>query len=222
MDGIAIINKPKGCTSQDVVTKVKKILNVKKVGHAGTLDPIATGVLVVLIGKGTKLSEKLMQHDKSYAATLKLGIATETGDTEGKTVETKEVNLDVMNENKIKAALNKFLGKQMQTPPIYSAIKVNGKKLYEYARKGETVEIKAREIEIFDIKLNSINKENLEINFEVSCSKGTYIRTLCEDIAKDLGTLGCLSGLVRTRVGEFEISKSVTLENLNENSVIFI
>ena len=185
MDGILIVNKPQNCTSHDVVYKVKKITN-QKVGHTGTLDPMATGVLPLLVGKGTLCSKYLINHNKTYKVKLELGKKTDTADTEGKIVEEKEVTNKMLEETVIKEVLNKFLGKQEQIPPIYSAIKVNGKKLYEYARKGQTVEIKPRQIEIYSIELLSIDKNLKQIEFKVSCSKGTYIRSLCEDIGNKL------------------------------------
>lgn len=185
MDGIILINKPKEWTSHDIVNKVKKILN-EKVGHTGTLDPMATGVLPLLVGKGTLCSKYLINHNKTYKVKLELGKKNDTADTEGKIVEEKEVTNKMLEETVIKEVLNKFLGKQEQIPPIYSAIKVNGKKLYEYARKGQTVEIKPRQIEIYSIELLSIDKNLKQIEFKVSCSKGTYIRSLCEDIGNKL------------------------------------
>lgn len=185
MDGIILINKPKEWTSHDIVNKVKKILN-EKVGHTGTLDPMATGVLPLLVGKGTLCSKYLINHNKTYKVKLELGKKTDTADTEGKIVEEKEVTNKMLEKTVIKEVLNKFLGKQEQIPPIYSAIKVNGKKLYEYARKGQTVKIKPRQIEIYSIELLSIDKNLKQIEFKVSCSKGTYIRSLCEDIGNKL------------------------------------
>jgi len=185
MDGIILINKPKEWTSHDIVNKVKKILN-EKVGHTGTLDPMATGVLPLLVGKGTLCSKYLINHNKTYKVKLELGKKTDTADTEGKIVEEKEVTNKMLEKTVIKEVLNKFLGKQEQIPPIYSAIKVNGKKLYEYARKGQTVKIKPRQIEIYSIELLSIDKKLKQIEFEVSCSKGTYIRSLCEDIGNKI------------------------------------
>ena len=185
MDVIILINKPKEWTSHDIVNKVKKILN-EKVGHTGTLDPMATGVLPLLVGKGTLCSKYLINHNKTYKVKLELGKKTDTADTEGKIVEEKEVTNKMLEKTVIKEVLNKFLGKQEQIPPIYSAIKVNGKKLYEYARKGQTVKIKPRQIEIYSIELLSIDKKLKQIEFEVSCSKGTYIRSLCEDIGNKL------------------------------------
>ena len=211
MDGIIVVNKQKGCTSHDVVNKVKKIVN-KKVGHTGTLDPLATGVLPLLIGKGTLCSKYLINHDKVYEVSLKLGISTDTMDAEGKIIEEKEVSSDILTKENVEKVLSSFIGKQEQTPPIYSAIKVAGKKLYEYARKGQEVEIPKREIEIYNIELVGINKVSKEIEFKVSCSKGTYIRSLCIDIAKALGTIGYMSGLERLQVGEFKIENAIKID----------
>lgn len=213
MDGIIIINKPKGCTSHDIVYKVKKTCG-EKVGHTGTLDPNATGVLPILIGTGTKLSKYLIDHDKKYLATIKLGIKTSTGDNEGEITEKKAV--PILNEHTIQKALEKFIGKQTQTPPIYSAIKVKGKKLYEYARKGEQVQIPSREITIYSISLIKINTDELQI--EVECSKGTYIRTLCEDISNELGTVGYMKELQRTKVGQFTIEQAID-SNLTKQDI---
>lgn len=216
MDGIILINKAKGCTSHDVVNKVKHIFN-EKVGHTGTLDPNATGLLPILIGKGTKLSAYLINHDKEYEAVLKLGIKTDTADLEGKIIERQEINKNILTRENITKVLNSFIGKQEQIPPMYSAIKVQGKKLYEYARKNMLVEIEPRKIEIYDIALINIDeKENL-ISFKVQCSKGTYIRSLCEDIAARLGTIGCMEELNRTKVGIFDIRESISIEELERN-----
>ena len=217
MQGILIINKPQGYTSQDVVSKVKKILNIKKAGHTGTLDPLATGVLPIMLGNYTKLSKYLIEHDKIYLAKIKLGEKKDTGDEEGKTIEEKEVLENNLNKENVEEILKKFLGRQKQIPPMYSAIKVNGKKLYEYAREGKKVEIPEREIEIYSIKLKNINLEEKEIEFEVNCSKGTYIRVLCEDIANKLDTVGYMSNLERIKVDDFDIRDSVTLEDLEKN-----
>ena len=215
MDGIIIINKGKNCTSHDVVYKAKKILN-EKIGHTGTLDPNATGVLPLLVGKGTLISKYLINHDKIYEATIKLGIQTDTADSEGKVIkEDSEVKLE--SEEYVKKILNSFIGKQEQIPPMYSAIKVNGKKLYEYARKGQQIEIQPRRIEIYNIKLENIDYQNKEIKYMVECSKGTYIRSLCEDIAKKLNTVGYMKELNRIQVGEFHIENSITIEELQEN-----
>ena len=216
MNGIVIINKPKGCTSHDVVYKVKKLFN-EKVGHTGTLDPMAEGVLPVLVGKGTLLSKYLINHDKKYVVKLQLGIKTDTADSEGKIIEEKDMDLSIFNQEKLNEILKTFIGKQEQIPPIYSAIKVNGKKLYEYARKGQNVEIKPRQIEIYDINLINFSKEEKQIEFEVFCGKGTYIRSLCEYIAKKMNTVGYMKELKRIQVGNFKIENSVAVEELTAN-----
>ena len=185
MNGILIVNKPLNCTSHDIVYKIKKITD-EKVGHTGTLDPMAEGVLPILIGKGTLLSKYLINHDKKYIAKIQLGVKTDTADKEGKIIEEQEVNKKILEKQNIEKTLSTFIGKQEQIPPIYSAIKVKGRKLYEYARKGQNVEIKPRQIEIYDVKLLNIYKEKNQIEIEVFCGKGTYIRRLCEDIAKNL------------------------------------
>ena len=216
MDGIIIINKSKKYTSHDIVYKIKKLFN-QKVGHTGTLDPLATGVLPILIGKGTQCSKYLTNHNKKYEAQIQLGQKTDTADAEGKIIEEKPVLLEAFSEENVNLILEKFLGEQEQVPPIYSAIKVNRKKLYEYARKGEKIEIQPRKIKIYDIKLLHIDKSKNTVDFEVSCSKGTYIRSLCEDIAEKLGTVGYMSALRRTRVGEFSIKNAITLDELEKN-----
>ena len=221
MDGLILINKQKGFTSHDVVNVIRKQLNMKKVGHTGTLDPNATGVLPILVGKATKISKYLIEHDKTYIATIKLGEKTDTGDSEGQVIEEKLVPTDLKKED-INNALQSFLGKQKQVPPMYSAIKINGKKLYEYAREGKEVNLEAREIEIYKIQL--LEYKNSKIKFEVECSKGTYIRTLCEDIAKKLGTVGYMEELQRTKVNNFKIEDSIllddiTLENAEKNMI---
>lgn len=218
-DGIILIDKPKDYTSHDIVNITKKILN-KKVGHTGTLDPNATGVLPLLIGKGTKLSKYLINHDKEYVAVIKLGEMTDTADSEGEIIKKENVDMSKFIEDSVNSVLNSFLGRHKQTPPIYSAIKVNGKKLYEYARKGIQVEIKPREIEIYKITLEKIDREKKEIKYRVSCSKGTYIRSLCEDIAKKLGTIGYMKELRRTKVGEFCIEDCISIDEIKRNSTI--
>ena len=217
MDGIIIINKPKNCTSHDIVRKAKKFFN-EKVGHTGTLDPNATGVLPLLVGKGTQIAKYIINHDKTYVAILQLGEKTDTADVEGNSIETKEVSEQSLKTEKVKEVLKSFIGKQEQIPPIYSAIKVNGKKLYDYARKGEKVEIQPRQIEIYNMELISIDKTNKTIEFKVDCSKGTYIRTLCENIAEKLDTVGYMKELNRTKVGEFSINDSITIEQLENGN----
>ena len=218
MDGIILINKEKGCTSHDVVNKVKHIFS-EKVGHTGTLDPNATGLLPILVGKGTKMSQYLINHDKEYEVTLKFGIKTDTADSEGNILTEQNVDKNILKEEIIVNALNSFKGIQMQIPPLYSAIKVNGKKLYEYARKNLQVDVKPRKIEIYDITLNNIDEKKNIINFTVKCSKGTYIRSLCEDIANKLGTIGYMKDLNRTKVGIFDIKDSINLNELEQNKL---
>ena len=167
MDGIIVVNKPSGSTSHDIVSKIRKKLNIKKVGHTGTLDPLATGVLPILLGNGTKLSKYLINHDKEYIATIKLGVKTDTADIEGTVIEEKKVPL--FTEKQIMNALESLKGKQKQIPPMYSAIKINGKKLYEYARSGESVEVKPRDIEIYNIVL--IKYKDNRIQLEVYVKK---------------------------------------------------
>lgn len=216
MDGIIVINKEKEYTSHDVVAKLKKKLNISKVGHTGTLDPNATGVLPILIGKGTKFSKYLIIHDKIYEVELELGKKTDTADIEGKVIEEKNVDEKYIKENLLQV-LESFVGKQEQIPPMYSAIKKNGKKLYEYARAGEKVEIEPRKIEIYKIDLNKYDK-NI-ISFVVSCSKGTYIRSLCEDIAGKLNTVGYMKNLKRLQVGKFNIKDAVYIDDIDLKNV---
>ena len=218
MDGILIVNKPKNCTSHDVVYKVKKITN-QKVGHTGTLDPMATGVLPLLIGKGTLCSKYLKEHDKIYKATIQLGKKTTTADQEGEVIEAQEIANNALEPQYVTKRLKEFLGKQIQTPPMYSAIKVNGKKLYEYARKGQNVEVPKREIEIYEIELLNIDKQNKKIEYKVHCSKGTYIRSLCEDIAEKLGTIGYMAELERLKVGKFILKNAVSIDDLEKENI---
>ena len=219
MDGIIVINKESGYTSNDVVQIVKKKLN-EKVGHTGTLDPMATGVLPLLVGKGTKCSKYILNHDKIYNATLKLGIKTDTGDITGKEIkieeDEKKIEKIINDEALIKETLKNFEGEITQIPPIYSAIKVKGKKLYEYARVGQTVEIEPRKIKIY--KMEFISAKGREIEFRVSCSKGTYIRTLCEDIADKFKTVGTMSKLNREKVGDFSIENAIKLDEFDEKA----
>ena len=214
MNGIILIDKPKEYTSHDVVAIIKKI-SKEKVGHTGTLDPNATGVLPLLIGKATGISKYLINHDKTYIATLRLGIKTDTADSEGNVVEEKEV--PQLSDEVIVKDLNSMIGKQSQDPPMYSAIKVNGKKLYEYARQGKTVEVNGRDIEIYDMKLLELKQKEAEVVFEITCSKGTYIRTVCENVAEKLNTVGYMKELRRVKVGEFEIQDSINIEDIRNN-----
>ncbi len=210
MDGILNIYKEKGYTSHDVVAKLRGILHQKKIGHTGTLDPDATGVLPVCLGKATKLCDMLTDHDKTYRAILLLGRTTDTQDMTG-TVLTQAQDKDMVNITQDAAidAIMGYVGEYQQIPPMYSALKVNGKKLYELARAGIEVERKARAVEIKEIKILDIRLP--EITIEVTCSKGTYIRTLCHDIGQTMGVGGVMKELVRTRVDRFEIGDSLTL-----------
>lgn len=210
MDGVIIVNKPAGMTSHDVVNRIRKIFKTKKVGHCGTLDPDATGVLVVAVNKATKLLQFLTADNKEYIATLSLGTATDTYDASGQVTATKEYV--PISDKKILACLNSFVGEQEQIPPMHSAIKVKGKKLYEYARNNETVEIPKRVITIDYIELISI-VDNL-VKFKVGCSKGTYIRSLCFDIAKKLDYPGHMHSLIRSKSGNFSLSDSYSLEEI--------
>lgn len=215
MDGILNVYKNKGMTSFDVVRKIKKISHTKKVGHTGTLDPLAEGVLPVCIGKATKCVEHLTADNKIYAAKLKLGVITETYDREGKILEENEVHLD--DEEVIRDTIMNFQGEIEQIPPIYSALKVNGKKLYEYARQGIDVEIKPRKVTIYYIDIKKIELPYIE--FEVRCSKGTYIRSLCYDIGKALNCGAAMWELERISSGIFNKENSINIDELDEKNI---
>ena len=217
MNGIILIDKEKEYTSHDVVAIVKKITK-SKVGHTGTLDPNATGVLPLLVGDATKVSKYLINHDKEYIVELQLGKKTTTADIEGDIIEEKEVqNWIFEDKERLERILQSFVGKQKQIPPMYSAIKVNGKKLYDYARQGKEIKIEPRNIEIYKIELLSVDRNQETINFKVKCSKGTYIRSLCEDIATKLETAGYMKNLRRIQVGSFKIEDSVTITKLKKD-----
>ena len=213
MNKIVNIIKPTGMTSHDVVSAVRKILNIKKVGHTGTLDPDASGVLPICIGKATKVSELILNKDKSYICELTLGINTDTYDSSGEILEKFDVEVD---EQKIKNAFDTQSGEINQFPPIYSALKVNGKKMCDLARSGKSDEIvlKSRKVNIKDINILSINHN--KIMFYVKCSKGTYVRSICYDIGKELGCGGHMSFLLRTSSGKFNLENGITLEQLQE------
>lgn len=213
MDGIINVNKPTGMTSHDVVYRLRRLLNIKKIGHTGTLDPDASGVLPMCVGKGTKLAELLTASDKQYLAELTLGAFTDTQDSSGSVLESFEVNVT---EDEIRNAAAGLVGEIMQVPPMYSAIKMNGKKLYELAREGKTVERKARRVTVSNIEIMDINMENRTVKMLIDCSKGTYIRTLCNDIGVALGCGGYMSALTRTRSGRFSIDNSFTLERIEK------
>ena len=209
MDGVILINKPKGITSRDVVNEVCKILKTKKVGHTGTLDPIASGVLVVCVGKATKLVDIITSANKEYVATVKLGLLTDTLDLDGEVLKKEKV---AIRKEELSKVLDSFLGTYEQEVPIYSAVKVNGKKLYEYAREGKKVNLPKRMVEIKKIEL--INLTDEEYKFKVLVSKGTYIRSLICDINRKLNVIGVMSDLVRTKQGIFNIDDAYTLEDI--------
>lgn len=213
MDGIIVIDKPKGITSRDVVNNACKSLNTKKIGHTGTLDPIATGVLVLCVGKATKLVEVLTSNDKEYVATVKLGILTDTLDTDGMVLKKQETFVD---KNELLNVLNSFVGTYNQEVPKYSAVKINGKKLYEYARCGIDVELPKRMVEIKNIELLEFSNDSYK--FRVKVSKGTYIRSLIKDINDKLGIIGAMSDLRRIRQGKFLIDDSYTLEDIKNKN----
>ena len=204
--GIIVIQKEKGFTSHDVVARLRGILHMKKIGHTGTLDPDAAGVLPVALGKGTKLVDLLTDKEKTYEAVLHLGITTDTQDMSGTVLEEKPVSVT---EEQVREVLKSFVGEQMQVPPMYSALKVNGKKLYELAREGRTVERKARPVCFYEIEPLEMNLPLVKIR--VTCSKGTYIRTLCNDIGEKLGCGGCMEELLRSKVGRYTLEESHTL-----------
>lgn len=211
MDGVLNIRKEKGYTSFDVVAKLRGILHMKKIGHTGTLDPEAEGVLPVVLGKATKLVDLLTEKQKTYEALLHLGLETDTQDMTGTVLREKTVKVT---EDEVRAVIDGFLGEQQQIPPMYSALKVDGKKLYELAREGKTVERKARTVHFYEIDIKKI--ELPYVRFSVTCSKGTYIRTLCHDIGQKLGCGGCMEELLRTRSGNFVWEDSMTLAQVEE------
>jgi len=209
VDGVLLIDKPVGLSSNDALTKVKRIVNAKKAGHTGTLDPFATGLLPLCFGEATKFSQDLLEADKTYDAVVHLGITTTTGDTEGEAVETRPVDVTV---EQIEAALARFRGPIMQVPPMYSALKRDGKALYEYAREGITLEREARPVTIH--KLEMLAYEAPMLTIRVTCSKGTYVRVLGEDIGAELGCGAHLNALRRIQVGNLTVDGMVTLEQL--------
>ena len=213
MNGIIIIDKPAGWTSQDVVSKLRGALHTKRIGHGGTLDPMATGVLPVFVGRATRGVEFFEHAEKTYEAVLQLGIATDTEDITGEVLEKKEVHIS---EAEFMAVLPKFMGKIQQVPPMYSALKVNGQKLCDLARKGREVERQPREIEIFRLECTEFT--GITARLVVRCSKGTYIRTLCKDIGLALGCGGCMASLRRIQAGEYTIEESIQLQQLLETA----
>ncbi len=216
MLGLLLLDKPKDITSFGAVAKIKKLTGEKRVGHTGTLDPMATGVLPILIGRATVLSQYLIEADKSYNATIKLGIATDSCDITGNVISQSDVNCK---DNDIECVLRRFLGRQMQTPPMFSAIKQNGVRMYELARRGEVVDIPAREIEVFSLDKKSCLNEQNEFVIDCTVSKGTYIRSLCRDIGEILGCGATLTSLRRTKTAGFDISQCVSLDDLTPQNV---
>ena len=212
MFGFLNVYKPKGKTSHDVVAILRRVTKIKQIGHTGTLDPFAEGVLPICIGKATRLIEYL-NDDKAYIGTVQLGKSTTTYDLEGETVDVSDKTPDL---EEIENELNNFRGDIEQLPPIYSAIKVNGKKLYEYARKGEEVEIKPRSVNISELKILNYDQENRILELYIKCSKGTYIRSIAHDLGKNLGCFGHLIKLVRVKAGDFEVENSIKLEDLTD------
>ena len=211
--GLILVNKPVGITSFKLVHIIKKKLKVKKAGHCGTLDPLASGLMIVLIGKYTKLQDKFMKQDKVYYATVKLGLKTDSGDLDGKII--SQSDYSHVTKDLIEQTCKSFTGKIEQVPPMYSALKVNGQKLYELARKGITVERKAREITVYNIDLTDYQKDNFSIR--VKCSSGTYIRTLAEDIGTKLNTDTVLINLVREEIGKYKLTDAINIDDIKEN-----
>ena len=209
VNGLVVVNKPKGRTSRDVINDLNHLFNTKKIGHTGTLDPIASGVLVCLIGKYTKLVDLITSYDKTYIATIKLGIKTDSLDETGNIIETNDNNIKLSD---IKKVFQEFPKKYLQTVPKYSAIKINGKKLYEYARNDIDIELPKREVSIYSLEL--IDFKDNTVTFKAKVSKGTYIRSLIQDICDKLGTIGTMSSLIRTNQGNFSIDDSYTIEQI--------
>lgn len=213
-NGILLIDKHSDCTSHDVVAMVRRTLKMKAVGHAGTLDPLATGLLIILLGKATKASQYLMSVDKVYEGSFKLGAETNTQDSEGEII--AEAPVPNLSKTDVEAQLKTFLGDQYQTPPMFSAKKINGVPLYKLARKGEEVVREPRFIHVSSFELLDWNPETSEGKFRVECSKGTYVRTLCHDLGKRIGCGAHLNALRRTKSGALDISKACTIDELKE------
>lgn len=216
MQGLLLINKPEGITSFKAVAVCRKITNTKKIGHTGTLDPLATGVLPILVGRATHLSDYLLTSDKSYIATVKAGIETDTLDITGEIL--KETT-PCFSREELEKAITAFTGKQLQFPPVFSAIKKDGVPLYKLARKGQEVSVEPREITVHSIKLLEFNQNEHTFKIDVLCSKGTYIRSLCRDIGNFLGCGAVMTGLTRTKTGAFDLENCVSLDDLNEENI---
>lgn len=215
MEGIIVVDKPSGMTSHDVVSRVRRRFNMRRVGHAGTLDPLATGVLIMLLGRSTKLFDQFVSFDKAYAATLKLGTQTTSADITGEIIDQKP--FDHISQIQVETVLRQFVGESEQMPPMVSAVKYKGERLYRLARKGIVVERPARKIRI-DV-LNMIDFQLPQVRFYLECSKGTYVRTLAEDVGAKLGCGACITQIQRTRVGKFQLEDAVKLEDLHEGHV---
>lgn len=213
-EGILLVDKPQGFTSHDVVAKMRRVFHIKKVGHAGTLDPMATGLLLILIGKATKASQYLMSMRKEYTGTLRLGQITDSQDADGEIIQKRPV--PELSQAKVSTKMKTFIGDQYQTPPMYSAKKINGQKLYNLARKGKTVEREARVINISNFELQKF--ELPELSFIINTSKGAYVRTIAHDLGERLGCGGHLIKLRRTAVGKFRVEESSTIESLEAMS----
>ena len=211
MNGIVIVDKPQGWTSQDVTARLRRVFDTRRIGHGGTLDPMATGVLPVFVGRATRAVEFFEHAEKTYETVLLLGKRTDTQDVTGRVLEERPVSLSLED---VEDVLPRFRGEILQVPPMYSALKVNGQKLCDLARKGKQVERQPRPITIFELTLLSFEENRLRLR--VRCSKGTYIRTLCDDIGAALGTLGCMESLRRTQAGDYSITEAVPLETLLE------
>ena len=213
MDGILVIRKEKGYTSHDVVAKLRGILHMKKIGHTGTLDPAAEGVLPVALGRGTRLVELLTEKEKTYEAVLRLGVSTDTQDMTGTILSEKPVTVT---EEEVRETVASFVGEQMQVPPMYSAIKHGGKKLYQLAREGKTVELEPRSVKIHSLEI--LGRNGNDVTLDIICSKGTYIRSLCNDIGEKLGCFAHMAALRRTASGNFTENEAVKLSELNEEN----
>ncbi len=214
-EGIVVINKPVGITSHDVVARVRRVFKMRKVGHAGTLDPLATGVLVVLLGRSTKLSDQFVAFDKSYRATLRLGLKTTSADIMGQEIERK--SYEGIDADKVAQVFLQFMGDIKQKPPMVSAVKHQGERLYKLAREGKQVEREARNVRIDELRVLSSSLPDVE--FFMSCSKGTYVRQLAEDVGDVLGCGACISQIERVKVGPFELKDAIRLEDLNEGHI---
>ncbi|HLD70233.1 MAG TPA: tRNA pseudouridine(55) synthase TruB [Candidatus Omnitrophota bacterium] len=215
IEGIVVVNKPPGITSHDVVSFVRRKFKMRRVGHAGTLDPMATGVLVVLLGKSTKLFDRFVAFDKAYRATLTLGMTTTTADIQGEV--TGRLPYDQVSSDQVKEVFKRFVGQIQQIPPMVSAVKQNGERLYKLARRGLNIERTPRNIRIDSLQL--VDFLTPEVKFYVECSKGTYVRQLAQDVGEVLGCGACISQIERTKVGPFVLPEAVTLEELNESHI---